>query len=110
VQWTDSAQLEATALFTVPGTYTLTLAVDDGVHPVAFDAVIVTVESAVIISLTRSGTNAWLRWSGGQPPFVVERSSTAGGIGWQTLLTTTNRSVAVPLLDAAEFFRVQTSN
>ena len=46
VTFSNSAQASTTATFSLPGTYTLMLSADDGVHAVAYDAVIVSVGTA----------------------------------------------------------------
>jgi hypothetical protein len=43
VTFANSAQANTTATFNAPGTYTLMLSADDGVHAVAYDAVVITV-------------------------------------------------------------------
>jgi hypothetical protein len=43
VQFSDPNNARTTASFTTPGRYTLMVAVADGVHPVAYDAVVLTV-------------------------------------------------------------------
>ena len=44
------------------------LSANDGVHAVAYDAVIITVTSGINVSLTLAGTNVNLSWTGGSPP------------------------------------------
>ncbi len=70
----NGAQTNTTATFSAPGVYTLMLSADNGIHAIAYDAVIFTVSSAVSVTATRAGTNVNLIWTGGSPPFVVEKT------------------------------------
>src|SRR5882672_1420795 len=49
-----------TATFSVPGEYTLLLSADDGIHTPAYDAVIITVQDAIQMSIQRAGSNVVL--------------------------------------------------
>ena len=46
VTFGNAAQTNTTAKFSAPGVYTLELSADDGVHAVAYDAVVITVTNA----------------------------------------------------------------
>ncbi len=74
VTFGDSTQTNTTVTCSAPGAYTLMLSAADGVHAVAYDAVVVTVFQAIPLTLTRAGSNVTLSWSGGSPAYVVERS------------------------------------
>jgi len=52
VTFGNSAALSTTASFSAPGTYTLMLSADDGVHTVAYDAVIITVVSVPTLNFS----------------------------------------------------------
>ena len=47
----NAAQTNTTATFSAPGIYTLELSADDGVHAVAYDAVVFTVTSTINVSI-----------------------------------------------------------
>jgi hypothetical protein len=102
----NAAQTNTTASFTAPGVYTLLLSADDGVHAVAYDATRVTVTQAITIALARTGTNVSLSWTGGSPPFVLERTDTLPAGAWSGVVTTSVRSVSLPVSASDAFFRV----
>jgi hypothetical protein len=107
VTFGNVAVTNTTATFSMPGIYTLELSADDGVHAVAYDAVVVTVTNAINLSITRSGTNANFTWTGGSPPFVLQQSGALPTAVWIGVVTTSTANVSVPMTNAAEFFRVQ---
>ena len=72
VTFVNSTQTNTSATFNAPGVYTLMLSVSDGVHAVAYDAVVITVSSGITLALAHVGPNVNLAWTGGLPPFVVE--------------------------------------
>ena len=51
------------------------------------------------------GRNVALSWLGGTGPFLVQHSAALGA--WNDLLTTTGRSLALPMAGPAGFFRIQ---
>ena len=106
VTFGNASQTNTTATFSAPGSYTLELSADDGVHAVAYDAVIITVTNAINLSIGRAGTNVTLNWIGGSAPFVLEQSHTLPPV-WSGVITTSATSVNVPLTNASEFFRVR---
>ncbi|MGA9779137.1 MAG: hypothetical protein ACLPRE_12835 [Limisphaerales bacterium] len=107
VTFGNPAQTNSTATFSVPGVYTLELSAADGVHAVAYDAAVFTVTTAVNLSITVTGTNVNLSWTGGTTPFVVQETSTLPAGAWNNVATTNAQSVSLPLTGAVEFFRVQ---
>ena len=46
------AQTNTTAIFNAPGVYTLMLSADNGVHAVAYDAVVITVPPVITLAFT----------------------------------------------------------
>ena len=117
IQWTlysgpgtvtfgNAALTNTTASFSAPGIYTLELCADDGVHAVAYDAVVINVTNSISLSIVRSGTNVNFTWVGGQPPFVLQQSG-APPSAWSSVVTTSTALASVPMTNAAEFFRVQ---
>jgi hypothetical protein len=107
VTFGNAAQTNTTAGFSAPGVYTLLLSADDGVHAVAYDAMRVTVAQAITIAIARAGTNLNLSWTGSSPPFVVERTDTLPAGAWSGVVTTSVRSVSLPISTGDAFFRVR---
>jgi hypothetical protein len=96
VSFSNPAQTNTAATFAVPGTYTLMLSADDGVHNVAYDACVISVAEPIVLTASRSGTNMMLTWTGGTPPFTLEKTGNAGA-QWNALLSTNTRSVSLPM-------------
>ncbi len=107
VTFGNPAQTNTTASFSAPGVYTLILSADDGVHAVAYDAVVVTVAPGLAITITRASTNLNLTWTGGTPPFVVEQTDFSPAIPWSGVATTSLQTVSVPTPSGIRFFRVR---
>jgi hypothetical protein len=107
VTFGNSNQPATTASFSAPGEYTLLLSASNGVHAVAYDAVVFSVAQAIVAAVRRSGTNLNLSWTGGAPPFVVERSESLPAAAWSGVLTTSVHSTSVPISTGAAFLRVQ---
>jgi hypothetical protein len=110
VAFANAALTNTTASFSAPGVYTLMLSADDGVHSVAYDALVVTVTSgtpAITLSIALSGANANLSWTGGSGPYVVQQSETLPASSWDGVVTTSLTSASVPLSSSNTFFRVQ---
>ena len=83
------------------------LSADDGAHAVAYDAVVITVAPAITLRITTTGVNANLSWTGGAPPFVVERAAELRTSSWSGVVTTSIQNASVPLSGSGGFFRVQ---
>ena len=82
---------------------------DDGVHAVAFDAVVITAAPSLLsLSLTVGETNVNLNWTGGAAPFVVEGTDTFPAL-WSGVVTTGVQSATLPITNASRFFRVRGS-
>jgi hypothetical protein len=118
VQWTlysgpgpatfsQPTQANTSVTFDTPGVYTLLLSANDGVHAVAYDAMVVTVAPAITLYAIAAGTNLSLSWSGGSPPYVVERSSALEWNSWSATVTTSVQNASVPILPGAAFFRIR---
>ena len=103
----DATQTNTTVNFSGPGIYTLLLSADDGVHAVAYDAAVFTVTQSIGVTISRSGTNALLNWSGGLAPFVIERTTALSPQDWRPVLTNSLSSATLPLSDSAGLFRVR---
>ena len=109
VTFGDAALTNTTATFSAPGVYTLMLSADDGVHAVAYDAVVLTVTLSLALTISPAGANVGLSWAGGTPPFVVERTSAAFPTAWSGVVTTSQQSVILPRTNGTGFFRVRGS-
>jgi len=107
VTFGNSAQTNTTATFSVPGIYTLELGADDGVHAVAYDAVVINVPNVINVSIVRTGTNVNVSWVGGVAPFVVQRAGALPAASWNDLVTTGVNSTNLPMTNPAGFFRVK---
>ena len=107
VAFGNAVLTNTTAAFSAPGNYTLELSADDGIHAVAFDAVVITVTSAINLSVTQSGTNLDFTWIGGSPPFVLQQAGTLPMAAWSDLVTTSTMNASVPMTNGVGFFRVQ---
>lgn len=107
VAFANVAQTNTSATFSAPGSYTLMLSADDGVHSVAYDAVVVTVAEGINVSLARDGTNLNLAWTGGLPPFVVEICTEMPATAWSGVVTTSVQNASVPASIGNAFFRVK---
>jgi hypothetical protein len=104
----SNASLTNTAVgFSAPGVYTLELSADDGIHAVAYDAVVITVTNALNLAITRAGTNASLSWSGGSPPYVLQQTAALPAGAWNSVVTTGAQNASVPLTNIQAFFRLQ---
>lgn len=107
VTFVNATQTNTTATFNTPGVYTLMLSASNGIHAVAYDAVVITVSPAITMTLTKSGATLILNWSGGTAPFIVERATNFPPTSWSGILTTSVRNVSVPILPGNAFFRVR---
>ncbi|HMP82534.1 MAG TPA: hypothetical protein PKA41_07475 [Verrucomicrobiota bacterium] len=107
VTFANTALTNTTATFSAPGVYTLMLSADDGVHAVAYDAMVVHVGELIAISISQAGTNLALTWTGGTPPFVVERSAGLYPASWSGVATTMVHNASVPATNTSAFFRVR---
>jgi hypothetical protein len=107
VTFGDASLTNTTATFSTPGIYTLMLGADDGIHAVAYDAVVLTVASSIALTLTPAGADVNLDWTGGSPPFVVERAGALSPAAWSGVVTTSQQSLMLPRTNGAGFFRVR---
>lgn len=103
----NATQTNATVTFNAPGSYTLMLSASNGLHAVAYDALVVTVTSAIFMTATQAGANLNLSWTGGAPPFVIERATNFPPTTWSSVLTTAVQNTSVPILPGHAFFRVR---
>ena len=108
VTFGNASQTNTTATFSAPGVYTLELSAADGVHAVAYDAVVVTVSNTINVSITGTGTNVNLSWTGGSAPFVVEAAGASPAGPWSGVMTTAVQNASVPMTNQTQFFRVRT--
>jgi hypothetical protein len=107
VRFGNAGRTNTTASFGAPGVYTLELGAADGVHAVAYDAVVITVTNALKVAIARSGTNVSFTWAGGTPPFVLEQAGTLPAGAWSGVVTTSLQNASVPVTNSQRFFRVR---
>jgi len=107
VTFGNATQTNTTAIFSAPGVYTLELSADDGVHAVAYDAAVITVADVINVTAMRNGLTLNLNWTGGAPPFVVQRTGTLPVGPWSGVVTTSLQNASVPMTNTADFFRVR---
>jgi len=67
----------------------------------------VTATSMINLYGLLAGTNLNLSWSGGQSPFVIERTFNLSSASWSGVLTTATLNAAVPINSTNSFFRVR---
>jgi hypothetical protein len=103
----DTTLTNTTATFSAPGIYTLELSADDGVHAVAYDAVVITVTNGISVFIALTGTNVNMSWTGGSPPYVVQWTDELPAAKWSDIVTTSIQNASVPLTNTGEFFRVK---
>ena len=104
----NASQTNATATFNAPGVYTLLLSADDGTHAVAYDAAVFTVGApGIVLNAAPAGTNVNLSWTGGTPPFVIERTPALGPPTWSAQATTSVQAISFPATNFSGFFRVR---
>jgi Mg/Co/Ni transporter MgtE len=106
VTFGNAAQTNTTVAFSATGTYTLELSADDGIHAVAYDALVITVTNGITIAIARTGTNVNVSWSGGVAPYVLQRTVVLPAAAWSDIVTTSFNSTNLPLTNPAAFFRV----
>jgi len=107
VSFVNASQTNTLVTFGAAGGYTLLLSASNGVHAVAYDAVVINVTSSIQLTVTRAGTNVNLAWTGGATPFVVERSATPQAGSWSGVATTSVRNASIPITPGSAFFRVR---
>jgi hypothetical protein len=107
VTFTATNQTNTVVSFTAPGIYTFMFSAANGLHTPAYDAVMVNVVSLLRMNLTRSGTNVALKWSGGSPPYHLERATSLTLSNWSPVLTTNGTNATLPVNAGAAFYRVR---
>jgi hypothetical protein len=107
VAFGNATQTNTTANFSAPGIYTLLLSADDGVHAVAYDAVVITVTNGITVSIMRNGNNVNLSWIGGTAPYVVQQAGALPVTTWSDLVNLSGNSTNLPATNLAGFFRVK---
>jgi hypothetical protein len=102
----DATQTNTVVSFSAPGVYTLELSAADGVHAVAYDAAVFTVTNGFSLSGVAEGSGINLTWTGGAPPFVVQRADSLPANSWSDVLTTSLQNASFPLTNTTGFFRI----
>ena len=71
-----------------------------------FNDTLTVIQSPVRATLTLQGTNALLNWTGGGPPYRVQRATDLAAGDWTDLLSNAAPPVTLPLTDHAGFYRI----
>jgi hypothetical protein len=106
VTFDNANATNTTATFTGPGAYTLLLSASNGVHAVAYDAMIVTVEDTIRLNVARNGTSLTLSWAGGRPPYTLQSAGELPPTQWSSVLTTNGTNALIPTPTARRFYRL----
>jgi hypothetical protein len=107
VSFGDATLTNTTVTLTAPGSYLLRLSASNGIHAVAYDAVQIDVTTPILLSITNMGAEVHLSWTGGTPPFVVERATTFAPPNWSGILTTAQPHVTISMISDKAFFRLR---
>jgi len=107
VWFSDPTQANPLVNFSTSGIYTLMLSADDGVHTVAYDAVVLTVIDTIVVTASTAEGFVGLTWVGGNSPFVVETTDVLPATIWRGVATTSVRSASVPVDATSSFYRVR---
>jgi glucose/arabinose dehydrogenase/plastocyanin len=59
--------------------------------------------------IARDGTNLMIGWTGGFPPYVIQKKSALDETTWTNVATVTGTNTSVPIQGTNGFFRVSTS-
>ncbi|HZR18979.1 MAG TPA: hypothetical protein VFE51_16950 [Verrucomicrobiae bacterium] len=105
----NPAQTNTTVSFSAPGTYTLMLSAADGVHAVAYDAVKVTLAQALTVTISNLGTNLSLSWTGGSPPYVIERCTALTTSPWTPVSTNNASPALLPFASTDSMYRLRSN-
>jgi hypothetical protein len=102
-----ASQTNTTATFNSVGVYTLELSADDGVHAVAYDAVVIMVTNVITVSIQHSGTNVTVNWTGGVAPYTVQWAESLLPATWSDVATMSSNSMNLLITNTTGFFRVK---
>jgi len=106
VTFGNANQTNTTATFSTAGTYTLMLSASNGVHAVAYDAVVVIVQDTIRLVVARSDGNLALSWTGGRPPYMVQYAGQLVPGQWAALVVTNGTNLITPTPAGRRFYRV----
>ena len=70
--------------------------------------VMIKLNLVIPLTISRSGTNVDLSWSGGGPPYVVQQAGTLPASSWDAVLTTNAQTARFPIANTNLFFRIKT--
>jgi predicted esterase len=71
-----------------------------------FNDALTVIQAPIQATLTLHGTNALLNWTGGGPPYRVQRTTDLSGGAWVDLLPDATPPVSFPLDGTAGFYRI----
>ena len=107
VTFGNASQTNTTATFNSVGVYTLELSADDGVHAVAYDAVVIMVTNVITVSIQHNGTNVTVNWTGGVAPYTVQWAESLLPATWSDVATMSSNSMNLLITNTTGFFRVK---
>jgi hypothetical protein len=102
----NATQTNTTVSFSAPGVYTLEISAADGIHAVAYDAAVFTVNGGFSLLGVANGSDVNLIWTGGAAPFIVQRADSLPASSWSDILTTSVQNASFPLTNKTGFFRI----
>lgn len=71
-----------------------------------FNDTLIVIQSPLRATLTFQGANALLNWTGGGPPYGVQRATDLAAADWTDLLPNATPPVTLPLTGQAGFYRI----
>ena len=109
VNFGNATNAATAATFSAPGIYTLMLSAADGVHAVAYDAVIVTVTPLVTSAFLSGGNNVTFGWLTSSAPYFVEKTTNLLPPNWVVIQTNTgsNAMITIGPGENAAYFRLR---
>jgi hypothetical protein len=107
VTFGDASRPSTSVTVNAAGSYTLMLSVDDGVHAVAYDAVVLQAVAGLGLTISREGKNVVLTCTGGNALYRLETAESMTSPIWQVVKTVDSPIVTLPASSSAGFYRIR---